>query len=103
MESFDRQGGKSAKKTGMEGLAPLGGLSRRRGAPQVNVTIDRDACYGCGLCVEKVPEVFEMGKDGIATVKANAAPLQLADLFLSSADYCPIEAIKVGVIKKGGL
>jgi len=34
------------------------------------VSVDKDKCIGCGLCVEICGEVFEMGDDGKAKVKA---------------------------------
>lgn len=37
---------------------------------EVAVKIERERCVGCGACAARVPEVFAMGSDGIATVKS---------------------------------
>ncbi|RKX43855.1 MAG: ferredoxin, partial [Thermotogae bacterium] len=31
------------------------------------VTVDKDACIGCGVCENLCPEVFKLGDDGKAT------------------------------------
>ena len=58
-----------------------------------NPTIDGDLCVSCGVCTEVCPEVFELGSDDVAQVKAdadlNAACTQEA------VDQCPVGAITV--------
>ncbi len=34
------------------------------------VHVDEDLCIGCGLCADTCPDVFELGDDGKAKVKA---------------------------------
>ena len=56
------------------------------------VTVDENACVGCGLCVTACPNVFEMSDDGIAKVKAN----ECADCDVSDAvEQCPVNCIVV--------
>ncbi|MGI6163588.1 MAG: ferredoxin [Bacillota bacterium] len=57
------------------------------------VHVDEDLCIGCGLCADTCPEVFELGDDGKAKVKAEGA----ADVACAkdAADTCPTEAIAV--------
>jgi ferredoxin len=53
--------------------------------------IDYDLCDGCATCVELCPEVFEMGDDEKAFVKAEdkCGPSDCEE----AADTCPSEAI----------
>ncbi len=55
------------------------------------ITIDVDACEGCGTCSETCPEVFEVGADEKAVVigpdKCNTCNCQEA------AELCPTQAI----------
>jgi ferredoxin len=56
------------------------------------VTVDASTCVGCGLCEQSCPEVFEVGGDGIAHVKASScATHDLQEIALQ----CPVESIKV--------
>jgi ferredoxin len=59
----------------------------------VKPKVDPDLCTGCEVCVELVPEVFEMGDDEVAHVK-NANPSEdLNDKIQEAIDSCPSEAI----------
>ena len=56
-----------------------------------NPKVDQDLCISCALCSQVCPEVFEVGPDGKAQVKAdadlNAACIQ------DAVDQCPVGAI----------
>ena len=54
------------------------------------VTVDKDACIGCGACAAVCPDAFEMAGDGKAEVKDAGA-----DCVQAAADGCPVAAIKV--------
>jgi len=58
----------------------------------MKVTVDAATCVGCGLCEQSCPEVFQVGGDSIAHVKAQACSFHnLKEV----ADLCPVGAIKV--------
>ena len=59
---------------------------------EVSVKVDRTLCVGCGACVARAPEVFEMGFDGLAVAKEEKqwwSPL--GDYLLTA---CPTHAIR---------
>ena len=56
------------------------------------VTVDENACVGCGLCVNICPDVFELADDSIVKVKANECPN--CDMH-EVASQCPVNAIIV--------
>ncbi len=62
----------------------------------MKATIDKDTCTGCELCVTTCPDVFEMGDDGLAKVKADPIPAGQEEAAKEAATNCPVECIKVG-------
>ena len=56
------------------------------------ITIDENACVGCGLCANNCPDCFEMNEEGMAKVKATeCSSCDLKDV----ASQCPVNAIVV--------
>jgi ferredoxin len=60
----------------------------------MKVSVDKDLCTGCGLCVDTVPDVFEMVDDQ-ASVKVATVKKTLYDAVREAADDCPTEAIVI--------
>ena len=60
----------------------------------MKVTIDADACVGCGLCANTCPEVYEM-KDDKAVVIGDVVPKEHEQAAKQGADDCPVTAIAV--------
>ncbi|MCD6253452.1 MAG: ferredoxin [Thermotogae bacterium] len=56
------------------------------------VTVDKDACIGCGVCENLCPEVFKLGDDGKATTLVSESDLPCVQ---DAADSCPTSAISV--------
>ncbi|MFC1742010.1 ferredoxin [Nanoarchaeota archaeon] len=54
---------------------------------------DRDACIGCGACVNVCPDNWSMGDDG----KSNCKNVELDELGCNqdAAGNCPVSCIKV--------
>lgn len=56
------------------------------------IQVDRSRCSGFGACAELAPDVIEVGKDGLASVRTGST----ADpAVLEAAAACPMAAISV--------
>jgi ferredoxin len=53
------------------------------------VKINKEKCIGCGLCSSICGEVFEIGRDGKAKVKAQ----KKIPCVKEAIDSCPVNAI----------
>jgi len=72
----------------------LGGVWPRR---MVDVSVDRDLCTGCGLCITLAPRTMTMDRDNKATVLNSPVEWSRAD-----GDFvhqCPTNAIKVEALE----
>ena len=54
------------------------------------ITIDKEACTGCSICVNKCPEAYDIDDDMKAIVKDHNAPCAQ-----EGADDCPVGAIEI--------
>jgi ferredoxin len=59
----------------------------------MKVSIDKDACIGCGLCVNDQPDLFVMEGDK-AVPKSSEVPKGKEDACKTAASNCPTQAIK---------
>jgi len=62
----------------------------------VKIVIDKERCIGCGLCPTICGEVFAMGKDGKAHVKAQKD----IPCVKEAIESCPVSAISEDGKKK---
>ena len=60
----------------------------------MKVTIDADACVGCGLCASACSEVYVMEGDK-AVVIGSVVPKESEQTAKQAADDCPVTAIVV--------
>ena len=58
----------------------------------MKVSINKEDCVGCGLCVDDCPDVFEMQED-VAAVKVEKVPENLVNAVKEAAENCPVDAI----------
>jgi ferredoxin len=58
------------------------------------VSVDANACNGCGLCETMCPEVFSV-RDDTAAVLVDEVPDEVEPSCIEAADCCPVEAITV--------
>jgi ferredoxin len=77
-----------------ERLTGPGGVHPRR---EVEISIDRAECIGCGVCATLAPHLIRMDDSGKAVVHTNTAEWSRAD-----GDFvhqCPTKAIKVAALE----
>lgn len=55
----------------------------------VKIVVDKEKCIGCGLCASMCGEVFAMGNDGKASVKAQKDIACVKE----AIESCPVSAI----------
>ena len=58
--------------------------------------VDKDRCFGCGVCQSICPDVFEMDDDdNKAKVKLDPIPPELERCCREAVEGCPEEAITI--------
>ena len=63
--------------------------------------VNKDLCIGCGACAAIVPDVFQIGDDGLAEVitdnevKETEVSKDLIDEVKDAAEGCPTSAIEI--------
>lgn len=60
----------------------------------MKVSVDRELCTGCGLCVDSCPDIFELDGD-LARAKVEIVPEAAEECVQQAAEDCPASAIKV--------
>lgn len=59
----------------------------------MKVTVNKDACIGCGACTAIASEIFEMDDDGLAIATMDKVPEELEDDAHEAVESCPTSAI----------
>lgn len=57
--------------------------------------VNKEICIGCGACQAMVPDVFELGDDGLATCKSESINDENKDEVMDASESCPTGAIEV--------
>ncbi len=61
----------------------------------MRVRVDADLCQGHGVCVNEVPEVFQLERDGPVAILLEEVPEVLRAKLADALRYCPTGAIAV--------
>lgn len=61
----------------------------------MKITVDKNKCIGCGMCVTIFPEVFELGDDGKAKMKVQEFKGLKVQKVQEAVDSCPVQAIEI--------
>ena len=61
----------------------------------MKVKVDKEACIGCGMCIDICPKVFEYDDEGKSVCKSEEISDDLSEKVNESADVCPVSAISV--------
>jgi len=56
------------------------------------IVIDRSLCSGFGACAELAPEIFEVDRDGLVSLRVGTSS---DDAAVEAASACPMAAISV--------
>lgn len=59
------------------------------------IIIDKDACIGCGLCVNNLPEYLVFDEMGHAEPVGNPLKPEDKPLALESVEQCPVQAVVI--------
>jgi ferredoxin len=60
------------------------------------ISIDRSLCSGFGVCESLAPDVFELGDDGIAVLRAGMSE---DEAVREACDACPVGAISIARVE----
>jgi ferredoxin len=60
------------------------------------ISIDRSLCSGYGVCESLAPDVFELGDDGIAVLRAGMSEDEAVQ---EARDSCPAGAISIARVE----
>jgi ferredoxin len=62
--------------------------TKNNNSQQKKITVNSDACIGCGICVSLAPEVFQMNEENKSEIK-NPEGKNLTE----AVNACPVAAI----------
>ena len=61
----------------------------------MRIVVDRDLCQGHGVCESEAPEVFEVSKDAVLTVRDEAPGDAERKAVEAAVKYCPTHALTI--------
>jgi len=68
----------------------------------MKIILEKSKCIGCGSCVAVCGKFFELGADGLATIKGGTDKegsvefeVSIPDCASEAVEICPVQAIKI--------
>ena len=59
------------------------------------VKVNKEACVGCGACVNNCPKYFEFDDDGLSNVKKEEVENEDKEMVMEAVETCPTNAISI--------
>ena len=59
----------------------------------MKVSVNQEACIGCGACMSIADDVFEMDDQGLSSVKVSEVPEDAVESVKEAVESCPTGAI----------
>lgn len=59
------------------------------------VIVNKEACVGCGACVNNCPKYFEFDDDGLSNVKKEEVEKNDTEEVMEAVETCPTGAISI--------
>lgn len=60
----------------------------------MKVTVNQDACIGCGACVSIAEDLFELNDEGLSQAKVKEVPEDKQEQASEAIESCPTSAIE---------
>ncbi len=62
---------------------------------QLHASVDKNACIGCGICIDMCPAVFEFDPHGLSEATISSIDPSLNNSVREAAKACPTNAISL--------
>ena len=59
----------------------------------MKISVNQEACIGCGACTSVADDLFELNDDGFSTAKVDEVPEDQEQAARDAMDACPTGAI----------
>lgn len=60
----------------------------------MKISVNQEACIGCGACLAIAEDLFEMNADGLSEAKVDEVPEDKVDQANEAVESCPTGAIE---------
>jgi len=61
----------------------------------MKLSVNQEACFGCGACAATAEDLFELNDDGVSEAKVDTVPEDKVEEATDARDCCPTGAITV--------